>query len=132
MKKKRSGVVSSLKMIHSNSMEGVESKICSARTALLEATADLQELSSVSEPRSWLFQHNNCYPSPLFVECAAPIDQYIHVILLIFNSLLHQSDLLPVSLLSMIATLFPTAAVANYRSLVQLQHHFLGQPARFR
>ena len=47
MKKKRAGVVSSLKMIHGNSLEAVENRICSARTALIEATADLQELSSV-------------------------------------------------------------------------------------
>ena len=47
MKKKRAGVVSSLKMIHGNSLEAVENRICSARTALIEATADLQELSHV-------------------------------------------------------------------------------------
>ena len=48
MKKKRAGVVSSLKMIHGNALEAVENRICSARTALIEATSDLQELSSVS------------------------------------------------------------------------------------
>ncbi|XP_063683068.1 stromal interaction molecule 1-like isoform X4 [Bolinopsis microptera] len=46
MKKKRAGVVSSLKMIHGNALEAVENRICSARTALIEATSDLQELSS--------------------------------------------------------------------------------------
>ena len=48
MKKKRTGVVNSLKMIHGNSLEAVECRISSARSALIEATSDLQELSSVS------------------------------------------------------------------------------------
>ena len=47
MKKKRTGVVNSLKMIHGNSLEAVEGRISSARSALIEATSDLQELSSV-------------------------------------------------------------------------------------
>ena len=53
MKKKRAGVVSSLKMIHGNALEAVENRICSARTALIEATSDLQELSSVSTFCTW-------------------------------------------------------------------------------
>ena len=48
MKKKKSGMMNSLKMIHGNSLEAVENRIISARTALIEATSDLQELSSVS------------------------------------------------------------------------------------
>ena len=48
MKKKRTGLVHSLRMIHGSSLEGVETRICSARSALIEATAELQELVQVS------------------------------------------------------------------------------------
>jgi len=44
MKKKKIGLVHSLRMIHGGSLEGVETRICSARSALIEATAELQEL----------------------------------------------------------------------------------------
>jgi len=44
MKKKKAGMMSSLKMIHGNSLEVVENRICSAKSALIEATQDMQEL----------------------------------------------------------------------------------------
>ena len=47
MKRKKAGMMSSLKMIHGNSLEVVENRICSAKSALIEATSDLQELFSV-------------------------------------------------------------------------------------
>ena len=46
--KKKTGVINSLKMIHGNSLEVVENRILSARTALIDATNDLQELFTVS------------------------------------------------------------------------------------